>query len=62
MAEESKQGTDNNRNGRRVFGVVLRGEPQDFQHWLDAAKTYELYVIFSKSTRTGKLVITEESW
>ena len=39
--------------GKRVFGVVLKGHPDDFQAWLDSAKTYGLYIIFSKSTRTG---------
>jgi len=48
--------------GRRVFAVVLKGEPWDFQQWLDSAKVYGLYVIFSKSTRTGKLVVKEECW
>lgn len=55
--EESKQG-----NGKRVFGVVLRGESEDFQRWLDSAKSYDLYVIFSKSSRIGKLVLKEEVW
>lgn len=48
--------------GRRVFGVVVRGYPTDFQMWVDSAKTYDLYVIFSKSSRTSRLVIKEESW
>jgi hypothetical protein len=47
---------------RRVFGVVLKGSPNDFQMWLDSAKTYGLYVIFSKSTRTSRLVIEEVPW
>ena len=47
---------------RRVFGVVLKGSPNDFQMWLDSAKTYGLYIIFSKSTRIGRLVMKEESW
>ena len=49
-------------NSRRVFGVVCRGTPDDFQMWLESAKTYGLYVIFSKSTRTSKLVIEEVPW
>jgi len=48
--------------GKRVFAVVCRGYPQDFQAWLDTAKTYDLYVIFSKSSRIGKLVVQEEAW
>lgn len=48
--------------GQRVFGVVLKGQPADFQQWLDSAKVYGLYVVFSKSTRTGKLVLKEEIW
>jgi hypothetical protein len=51
-----------NEPGKRVFGVVLKGFPEDFQMWLDSAKTYGLYVIFSKSSRIGKLVIKEEVW
>lgn len=52
----------NGGEAKRVFGVVCRGLPDDFQMWLDSAKTYGLYVIFSKSTRTSKLVIKEEVW
>ena len=48
--------------GQRVFGLVCRGAPDDFQQWLDTAKVYGLYVVFSKSTRTNKLVIVEEAW
>jgi len=48
--------------GQRVYGVVLRGQPADFQQWLESAKVYGLYVIFSKSTRTGKLILKEEVW
>ena len=48
--------------GKRVFGIVCRGMPDDFQMWLESAKSYGLYVIFSKSTRTSKLVIEEVSW
>ena len=48
--------------GQRVFGLVCKGAPDDFQQWLDTAKVYGLYVVFSKSTRTNKLVIVEESW
>ena len=48
--------------GKRVFGVVLKGHPDDFQRWLDTARNYGLYVIFSRSTRTSKLVIKEEGW
>jgi len=51
-----------NEPGKRVFGVVLKGFPEDFQMWLDSAKTYGLYVIFSKSSRICKLVIKEEAW
>ena len=53
----------NNRgNGKRVFGVICKGAPYDFQMWLESAKSYGLYVVFSKSTRTSKLVIKEVSW
>jgi len=59
MYEECKIGAG---EGRRVFGVVLRGHPEDFQRWLEAAKSYDLYIIFSKSTRIGKLIIQEVAW
>jgi hypothetical protein len=49
-------------DSRRVFGVVCRGEPEDFQRWLDSARAYDMFVVLSKSTRTSKLVIVEESW
>ncbi len=63
MQEESKKEENGIvQPGSRVFAVVLRGEPADFQQWLESAKVYGLYVIFSKSTRTSKLVIKEESW
>jgi hypothetical protein len=58
-SEESKKGID---EGRRVFGVVLRGHPDDFQRWLEAAQSYDLYVIFSKTSRIGKLILKEEAW
>lgn len=48
--------------GNRVFGIVCKGFPTDFQMWLDSAKAYGIYIVFSKSTRTGKLVIKEEAW
>jgi|YelNatPaOPRAMG01_1025707.scaffolds.fasta_scaffold77724_2 hypothetical protein len=59
MFEESKNEI---KEGRRIFGVVLRGHPEDFQRWLEAAKSYDLYIIFSKSTRIGKLIIQEVAW
>jgi hypothetical protein len=62
MAEERKEGEIDDMPGRRVFGLVARGYPQDFQAWLDSAKTYGIYVIFSKSSRTGKLIVKEETW
>lgn len=61
-SEEVKQYRNGGDLGKRVFGVVLKGCPDDFQAWLDSAKTYGLYVIFSKSTRTSKLVIEEAPW
>ncbi|HEX9907374.1 MAG TPA: hypothetical protein VGB78_02765 [Thermoplasmata archaeon] len=63
MQEESKYGEISHvRYTKRVFGVVLKGEPEDFQRWLDSAKNYDLYVVFSKSSRTGKLILKEECW
>lgn len=62
MTEEFKQMEEETEIGKRVFGVVLKGYPDDFQSWLDSARTYGLYVIFSKSSRIGKLVIKEEAW
>ena len=63
MLEERKNEDDSHAScGRRVFGVVVRGYPTDFQAWFDSTRTYDIYVIFSKSTRTSKLVIKEESW
>jgi len=48
--------------GSRVLGAVCKDHPSDFQMWLDAARTYGIYVIFSKSSRTGWLIIREELW
>lgn len=62
MVEEFKKTEEGAESSKRVFGVVLKGAPDDFQMWLDSAKTYGLYIIFSKSSRIGKLVIKEESW
>ena len=61
-SEEVKNGEEGNEIGKRVFGVVLKGYPADFQMWVDAAKAYGLYVIFSKSTRVGRLILKEEAW
>ena len=61
-SEEVKQYGNGEDSGKRVFGVVVKGYPNDFQMWLDSAKSYSIYVIFSKSTRTSKLVLKEESW
>jgi hypothetical protein len=62
MEEEGNEPDLQGVQGRRVFGVVLRGYPEDFQAWLNSAKTYGLYVVFSKSTRTGKLILKEDVW
>ena len=62
MSEERNHEGNGETPGRRVFGVVARGYPQDLQLWLDSARTYGIYVIFSKSSRTGKLIIKEETW
>jgi|GEM_PF-2208176 len=63
MQEESKNGqVTDGFTGRRVFGVVARGFPADIEAWIESAKHHGIYVIFSKSTRTGKLVIKEEIW
>jgi hypothetical protein len=61
MQEEVKKGTsDVVFEGSRFFGVVCKGPPSDFQIWREAARTYGIYVIFSKSSRTGWLIIREE--
>lgn len=61
MQEEVKKGTgDVVFEGSRVLGAVCKDHPSDFQMWLDAARTYGIYVIFSKSSRTGWLIIREE--
>ena len=63
MQEEVKKGTgDVVFEGSQVFGVVCKGHPSAFQMWLDAARTYGIYVIFSKSSRTGRPIIREELW
>jgi hypothetical protein len=63
MDEEVKQGGGNVVfEGSRVFGVVCKGYPSDFQMWLEAAKSYDVYIIFSKSSRVGRLVLKEEAW
>ena len=61
-SEEVKQHGNGGDPSKRVFGVVLKGRPDDFQMWLESAKSYGLYVVFSKSSRIGRLVIKEESW
>jgi len=61
MQEENKNGSGT-RPGQRIFGVVCKATPDDFQAWLNSAKTYDIYVIFSKSSRIGKLIISEEAW
>ena len=61
-SEEVKQYSNEGPIGKRVYGVVLKGYPDDFQMWLDSARTYGLYIVFSKSTRTAKLVIEEVPW
>jgi len=58
--KESKNGLYE--GGRRVFGVVCRGSPDDFQAWLNSAQTYGIFVIFSKASRIGKLIIKEVPW
>lgn len=60
--EEIKKGGGSELEGRRVFGIVCKGYPADFQLWLDSARTYGLYIVFSKSSRIGRLVIKEEAW
>ena len=60
--QEIKQNGHEEDVAKRVFGVVLKGHPADFQMWLDSAKAYGLYIVFSKSTRTSKLVIEEVPW
>ena len=62
MQEELKKEGEDGSDGRRVFGVVCKGHPSDFQLWLEAAKSYDVYIIFSKSTRVGRLVLKEEAW
>jgi hypothetical protein len=61
-SEELKEAENGTEIGKRVFGVVLKGYPDDLQMWIDSAKTYGLYIIFTKSSRIGKLVIKEEIW
>jgi len=63
MQEEVKKGTgDVFFEGSRFFGVVYKCHPSGFQLWLDAVRTYGIYVIFSKSSRSGRLIIREELW
>ena len=63
MQEESNEGQINDGfTGKRVFGVVARGFPADLEAWVESAKHHGIYVIFSKSSRTGKLIIKEEIW
>lgn len=62
MEEESNQDIRDGSTGRRVFGVVVRGFPVDLEAWIESAKHHGIYVIFSKSSRTGKLIIKEEIW
>jgi hypothetical protein len=63
MGQESKNGMEiDSFTGRRVFGVIARGFPADIEAWINSAKHHGIYVIFSKSSRTSKLVIKEEPW
>lgn len=63
MGQESTKGMENDSfTGRRVFGVIARGFPADIEAWINSAKHHGIYVIFSKSSRTSKLVIKEECW
>lgn len=63
MQQEGKNAqTNDTLTGRRVFGVVARGFPADLEAWIESAKHHGIYVIFSKSSRTGKLIIKEEIW
>jgi hypothetical protein len=63
MGQESKNGMEiDSFTGRRVFGVIARGFPADMDAWINSAKHHGIYVIFSKSSRTSKLVIKEEPW
>jgi hypothetical protein len=63
MGQESKNGMEiDSFTGRRVFGVIARGFPADIEAWINSAKHHGIYVIFSKSSRTSKLVIKEECW
>ena len=43
----------------RVFGVVCKGHPRDFQMWLESAKTHEIRIVQTRSTRDSKLIIRE---
>jgi len=63
MEQESTNGMDKDGfTGRRVFGVIARGFPVDIEAWVESAKHHGIYVIYSKSSRTSKLVIKEECW
>ena len=63
IEEECKNGQiSDGFTGRRVFGVVARGFPADLEAWVESAKHHGIYIIFSKSSRTGKLIIREEIW
>lgn len=44
---------------RKTYAVVLRGLPQDFQAWIDQAKIYDLFVVYTKTSHQRLRVIEE---
>lgn len=57
MEEKKQEGFSE--PGRRTYAVVIRGLPPDFQQWVEAARTYDLMVVYTKTSHY-KLRVVEE--
>jgi hypothetical protein len=60
--EEFEYVEDETKIVRRFFGVVLVGRPDNFQNWINVAKTCGLNIIYVKSLRLGRICVRERSW
>ena len=49
------------KNKRKTFALVVRGDADDFAWLVQQARIAELYVVFSKSS-FQKLIIEEVPW
>jgi hypothetical protein len=49
------------KNKRKTFALIVRGDPDDFQWLVEQARIAELYVVFTKSS-FQKLLVKEVPW